>query len=147
MHGAPHASAAQLARAMDHQRELVSHARPVMEFVFEQTRDTDSMVILADAQGMLLQTLGDASFLDRAERVALRPGANWHEQWRGTNAIGTAHGRRRAGGGARRRALTSNATASSPAPPRRSPTPPAGCWACSTSRATTAATTATRWRW
>jgi transcriptional regulator of acetoin/glycerol metabolism len=90
MHGAPHASAAQLARAMDHQRQLVSHARPVMEFVFEQTRDTDSMVILADAQGMLLQSLGDASFLDRAERVALRPGANWHEQWRGTNAIGTS---------------------------------------------------------
>jgi len=90
MQGAPHASAAQLARAIDHQHELVSHARPVMEFVFEQTRETDSMIILADAQGMLLQSLGDASFLDRAERVALRPGANWHEQWRGTNAIGTA---------------------------------------------------------
>jgi transcriptional regulator of acetoin/glycerol metabolism len=90
MQGAPHASAAQLARAIDHQHELVSHARPVMEFVFEQTCGTDSMVILADAQGMLLQSLGDANFLDRAERVALRPGANWHEQWRGTNAIGTA---------------------------------------------------------
>ncbi len=87
---APHASAAQLARAMDYQHELASHARPVMEFVFEQIRETDSMIILADAQGMLLQSLGDASFLDRAERVALRPGANWHEQWRGTNAIGTA---------------------------------------------------------
>ncbi|HUG21328.1 sigma-54-dependent Fis family transcriptional regulator [Piscinibacter sp.] len=88
--GAPHASAAQLARAMDHQRELVSHARPVMEFLCEQTRDNDSMVILADAQGMLLQALGDTGFVDRAERVALRPGAIWHEQWRGTNAIGTA---------------------------------------------------------
>jgi transcriptional regulator of acetoin/glycerol metabolism len=88
--GAPHASAAQLTRALDHQRELVAHARPVMEFLFNQTHDTDSMVILADAQGMLLQALGDASFVDRAQRVALRPGANWHEQWRGTNAIGTA---------------------------------------------------------
>jgi transcriptional regulator of acetoin/glycerol metabolism len=47
-------------------------------------------VILADAQGLLLQALGDASFVDRAQRVALRPGASWHEQWRGTNAIGTA---------------------------------------------------------
>ena len=37
-----------------------------------------------------LPALGDASFLDHAQRVALRPGANWHEQWRGTNAIGTA---------------------------------------------------------
>lgn len=88
--GAPHASAAQLARALDHQRELVAHARPVMEFLFGQTRDADSMVILADAQGMLLQALGDTSFLERAQRVALRPGAHWNEQWRGTNAIGTA---------------------------------------------------------
>lgn len=88
--GAPHASAQQLARALEHRRELVAHARPVMEYLFEHTRDSDSLVILADAQGMLLQALGDARFADRAQRVALRPGANWHEQWRGTNAIGTA---------------------------------------------------------
>jgi transcriptional regulator of acetoin/glycerol metabolism len=88
--GAPHASAAQLARALEHQRELVAHARPVMEYLFDQTRETDSMVILADAQGLLLQSLGDPAFVDRAQRVALRPGAIWHEQWRGTNAIGTA---------------------------------------------------------
>ncbi|MBT2333055.1 sigma-54-dependent Fis family transcriptional regulator [Variovorax paradoxus] len=88
--GAPHASAAQLARALDQQRELASHARPVMEFLFEQMRNTDSLVILADAQGMLLEAMGDATFADRAQRVALRPGASWHERWRGTNAIGTA---------------------------------------------------------
>ena len=88
--GAPHASAAQLGRALERQRELVAHARPVMDFLFEQTRDTGSMVILADAQGTLLHALGDASFVDRAQRIALRPGANWHERWRGTNAIGTA---------------------------------------------------------
>jgi len=87
---APHASAAQLQRAQAAQRELMSHARPVMEFLFEQTRGSDSMVILADSQGMLLHALGDPHFVNRAERVALRPGANWHEQWRGTNAIGTA---------------------------------------------------------
>ncbi len=90
MPGAPHASAPQLARTLEHRRELVAHARPVMEYLFDHTRDTGSMVILADAQGLLLQALGDASFVERAQRVALRPGANWHEQWRGTNAIGTA---------------------------------------------------------
>ena len=88
--GAPHASGAQLARALELQRELVAHARPVMEFVFEQTRGTDSMVILAGADGMLLHAAGDLQFVNRAERVALRPGASWHEQYRGTNAIGTA---------------------------------------------------------
>ena len=90
MAGAPHASGAQLARALEMQRELVAHARPVMEFVADQTRDTDSMVILAGADGILLHALGDAPFVDRAERVALRPGATWNEQYRGTNAIGTA---------------------------------------------------------
>jgi transcriptional regulator of acetoin/glycerol metabolism len=39
---------------------------------------------------MLLHALGDASFRTARQRVALRPGAIWHEQWRGTNAIGTA---------------------------------------------------------
>lgn len=90
MPGAPHASAPQLARALEHQRELVAHARPVMEFLYEQTRDTGSMVVLANAEGMLLHALGDGDFIHRAERVALRPGANWHERWRGTNAVGTA---------------------------------------------------------
>lgn len=88
--GAPHASAAQLERALDRQRELASHAQPMMEFLHEQMRDTGSMVILADAQGTLLRAMGDAGFASRAQRVALRPGASWHEQWRGTNAIGTA---------------------------------------------------------
>ena len=88
--GAPNASAAHLARELERQRELVAHARPVMEFLHEQTRGTDSMSILAAADGMLLHTLGDPQFIGRAERVALRLGATWHEQFRGTNAIGTA---------------------------------------------------------
>ncbi|MCZ2406803.1 MAG: sigma-54-dependent Fis family transcriptional regulator [Burkholderiales bacterium] len=90
MSGVPHASGAQLARALDMQRELVAHARPVMEFLCEQTRDSDSLVILAGADGMLLHASGDPRFMGRAERVALRPGATWSEQYRGTNAIGTA---------------------------------------------------------
>ncbi|MGY0194064.1 sigma-54-dependent Fis family transcriptional regulator [Leptothrix sp. BB-4] len=90
MPGTPHASAAQLARALELRRTLVSHARPVMAFLNDQIRDSDSIVVLADPQGMLLHALGDLGFADRAARVALRPGAIWSEQWRGTNAIGTA---------------------------------------------------------
>jgi transcriptional regulator of acetoin/glycerol metabolism len=88
--GAPHASGAQLARALTRQHELISYARPMMDFLFEQTDDIGSLVILADAQGMVLHSLGEGGFVERAKRVALRPGAVWHEQWRGTNAIGTA---------------------------------------------------------
>jgi transcriptional regulator of acetoin/glycerol metabolism len=93
--GAPHASGAQLARALEHRGSLVAHARPVMDFLAQQIADTGSLVILADSQGMLLHSLGDVGFADKAARVALRPGAIWLEQWRGTNAIGTALADRR----------------------------------------------------
>ncbi|MFG6414135.1 sigma-54-dependent Fis family transcriptional regulator [Roseateles sp. DC23W] len=89
--GAPHASAAQLARALEHRHALMAHARPVMAFLNQQVQGSDSLVLLADAHGLLLHAAGDdAHFADRAARVALRPGAVWSEQWRGTNAIGTA---------------------------------------------------------
>jgi transcriptional regulator of acetoin/glycerol metabolism len=88
--GAPHASGAQLAQALEHRRTLLAQAQPVMDFLNEQIGDSGSLVMLADPQGMLLHALGDARFADRAARVALRPGAIWSEQWRGTNAIGTA---------------------------------------------------------
>jgi transcriptional regulator of acetoin/glycerol metabolism len=80
----------QLASTVDRQHDLIAHAQPVMEYLHAQTRDSGSMVILADDRGILLQALGDADFLERAERVALSPGASWNERHRGTNAIGTA---------------------------------------------------------
>lgn len=69
---------------------LMSHSEPVMEHLHSLVRDTHCMVILADAQGVLLHTLGDLDFLGRAERVALLAGSPWGESVRGTNAIGTA---------------------------------------------------------
>ncbi len=85
-----HASAAELSRIMASQHELLVHSRPVMEVLFEQVQDSQSMVILANAQGILMHTLGRTDFLQRAQQVALSNGASWHEHHRGTNAIGTA---------------------------------------------------------
>lgn len=87
---APHLSRIELAQAAEHHQKLLTHAKPVMEYLLGQTRAHKGMVILADANGLLLQALGDNRFLQRAERVALSPGASWHEAHRGTNAIGTA---------------------------------------------------------
>lgn len=69
---------------------LCAHARPVMETLSAQIAGTQSMVLLTDAQGVILHALGDDEFLGRASRVALRPGAVWAESSKGTNAIGTA---------------------------------------------------------
>ncbi|NJD91318.1 MAG: sigma-54-dependent Fis family transcriptional regulator [Geobacter sp.] len=71
-------------------RNLLVQSYPVMENLYEQIHDSSSMVILADASGVVLHSLGDTNFVNRARKVALQPGGIWSEQIRGTNAIGTA---------------------------------------------------------
>jgi len=83
-------SRADLAQTLEANQTLSGHARPVMETLYDQIRNTHSMVILSDAEGTILHTLGDSDFLAKADRVALGPGGRWSEQLRGTNAIGTA---------------------------------------------------------
>lgn len=83
-------ASAAFTQAQERNEALLRHSLPAMEYLFEQVRRSHSMVILADRDGMLMHTLGDLDFLGRAERVALASGACWHEDQRGTNAIGTA---------------------------------------------------------
>ncbi|CAB5663446.1 Acetoin catabolism regulatory protein [Delftia tsuruhatensis] len=71
-------------------QQLLAHSRPIMEYLFEQVRDSQSVVVLSGPCGTLVDTCGDPYFLDKAGRVALTSGACWHEDQRGTNAIGTA---------------------------------------------------------
>ncbi len=71
-------------------RFLFQHAAPVMETLYDQIVNTHSMVLLTSAKGMVLHSLGDMDFLEKASRVALMPGMDWSERTKGTNAIGTA---------------------------------------------------------
>ncbi|MEK7346209.1 MAG: sigma-54-dependent Fis family transcriptional regulator [Pseudomonadota bacterium] len=79
-----------IACARDENRLLYQHASPVMETLYEQIANTHSMVLLTSSNGLILHSLGDADFLEKASRVALMPGVEWSEKNRGTNAIGTA---------------------------------------------------------
>ena len=79
-----------LAVARERNQRLFTHAAPVMEMLFEQIVNTESMIVLTDAHGTILHSVGDDEFLARAGKVALAPGVNWAEQSKGTNAIGTA---------------------------------------------------------
>jgi len=76
--------------ARERNRRLFTHAAPVMELLFEQIVRTQSMVVLTDAQGTILHSIGDDDMLEKAAKVALAPGVNWAECAKGTNAIGTA---------------------------------------------------------
>lgn len=76
--------------ARERNQRLYAHAAPVMHMLFEQIVNTESMILLTDAQGTILHSVGDDGFLERAGKVALSPGENWAEHSKGTNAIGTA---------------------------------------------------------
>ncbi|MBP0594315.1 sigma-54-dependent Fis family transcriptional regulator [Paraburkholderia sp. LEh10] len=71
-------------------QSLYAHALPVMETLHAQIVDTESMVLLTDSNGVILHSLGDSDFVEKAKRVALCPGVSWSEAHRGTNAVGTA---------------------------------------------------------
>jgi transcriptional regulator of acetoin/glycerol metabolism len=81
---------ADLGIARERNQRLYEHAAPVMELLLEQILASQSMIVLTDAQGTVLHSVGHDSFLQRASKVALAPGANWSESCKGTNAIGTA---------------------------------------------------------
>ena len=76
--------------ALEENRFLYEHAAPVMETLYGQIANTHSMVLLTSAQGLVLHSLGDTDFLEKAARVALAPGMDWSESAKGTNAVGTA---------------------------------------------------------
>ena len=77
-------------RALEENRFLFEHAAPVMETLYAQIVNTHSMVLLTGADGLILHSLGDDDFLEKATQVALMPGVDWSETSKGTNAVGTA---------------------------------------------------------
>ncbi len=80
----------ELSSALEESRFLFQHAEPVMETLYDQIMNTHSMVLLTSSRGMVLHSLGDTDFVEKAARVALIPGADWSESQKGTNAVGTA---------------------------------------------------------
>ncbi|MDR2874543.1 MAG: sigma-54-dependent Fis family transcriptional regulator [Methylobacillus sp.] len=76
--------------AREKNQPLLTSAQPEMENLHAQIADTQSVVILTDAGGTILHAQGNPEFIDKAQRVALQPGATWSEDAIGTNAIGTA---------------------------------------------------------
>jgi transcriptional regulator of acetoin/glycerol metabolism len=79
-----------LSLLIEQNRLLHAHAIPAMETLYQQIINTHNMVILTDANGVIVHSLGDDDFLEKASRVALQPGVAWSEESKGTNAIGTA---------------------------------------------------------
>ena len=71
-------------------KRLIVHSEPVMGQLFEQISGTSCVVVLTDATGVVLHSVGDTDFVAKAQQVMLQPGGIWTEEANGTNAIGTA---------------------------------------------------------
>ena len=80
----------ELRAAQERSDALWRMCRPALDMLAGSAPGRDGLVILTDAQGLVLDTRGDPAFASRAARVALMPGARWDESMAGTNAIGTA---------------------------------------------------------
>ena len=75
---------------LDRHGDLIAAAEPVMDMLHMQLEHTGAIVVLCAPDGLILRSMGDPTFVPRAERVALEPGVSWSEEYKGTNGIGTA---------------------------------------------------------
>lgn len=80
----------ELTRRKEQHRVLVQLAANEVSIMRRALTGADGVALLAGPDGTILDGCGDSGFLERAQRVALRPGATWTEGCEGTNAIGTA---------------------------------------------------------
>lgn len=86
----PRLHASELADRLARHSRLQTLAQPVVNELYRKVNALQSVVVLSDASGLVLQTFGDTHAMQKAQRFALAPGNLWSESGRGTNAIGTA---------------------------------------------------------
>ncbi len=70
--------------------ELRRATRASMTQIGELLSGAEAMLILTDADGVILETVGDNSTLTKASKINLSVGGLWSEHASGTNGIGTA---------------------------------------------------------
>jgi len=86
----PRVRQGELADVLASNAGLQQFAQPVIKQLAQKLAEKQSVVILSDATGLVLNTFGDMHSMEKAQRYALAPGNLWSECGRGTNAIGTA---------------------------------------------------------
>lgn len=86
----PRVRQGELADVLASNAGLQQFAQPVIKQLAQKLAEKQSVVILSDATGLVLNTFGDMPSMEKAQRYALAPGNLWSECGRGTNAIGTA---------------------------------------------------------
>ncbi len=76
--------------ALERNARLIAQATSVLGMLGRTVADFGSMIVLTDGTGTILRTQCQSTFIESADKVALRPGVSWSETSKGTNAVGTA---------------------------------------------------------
>jgi signal transduction histidine kinase len=87
---APLAPEVELVQRHAKHAELIEAARPGLEQARVLLAEANSMIILTDPSGVILETAGDPRTVDFGRMMHLEQGGHWAEADIGTNAIGTA---------------------------------------------------------
>ena len=87
---APLVADAELFRHRSKHAALRHAARPALESSRTFLSDANSIMILTDPSGLIIDTQGDARVIEAGRTVHLEHGGRWSEADIGTNAIGTA---------------------------------------------------------
>ena len=86
----PRVENTELADRLAHNTLLQQFSLPAVKLLAKRVADMQSVVVLSDASGLILNNYGEMNAMQKAQRFALAPGNLWSECGRGTNAIGTA---------------------------------------------------------
>lgn len=81
---------AAMKKTLAQHRDLIEVARPFMKKLYSLVAGSGFIVILADQDANIMESLGDQETLDIADSFKLVKGVNWAEEEAGTNGIGTA---------------------------------------------------------
>lgn len=71
-------------------KQLIDIAKPIMKTLFKCVQGSSFIVVLVNKDGIVLESIGDPDVLEMSKTINFLPGANWSEEYVGTNAIGTA---------------------------------------------------------
>ncbi len=81
---------AQLTHLREASQLLMRAAGPAMSYLSDFLCDSGYVIVLSDADGCLLEVIGDARTRRRLAHIDFAPGGDWSEAAAGTNALGTA---------------------------------------------------------
>lgn len=79
----------QLKERCQNNEMLVRAGKLVLPSLFAFLKGMKHTVLLSDRDGYILESVGEPTFLSKAQRAQVSPGTNWREDVRGTNAVGT----------------------------------------------------------